>query len=52
VFQAEGRCPGLQASVDYYSIKISNLISSLSAQQEVDACYYKPHPEILWTTCC
>jgi outer membrane receptor protein involved in Fe transport len=32
--------PGLQASVDYYHIKISNLISDLSAQQEVDACYY------------
>ena len=32
--------PGLQASVDYYSIKISNLISDLTAQQEVDACYY------------
>jgi iron complex outermembrane recepter protein len=32
--------PGLQASVDYYSIKISNLISYLTAQQEVDACYY------------
>jgi len=32
--------PGLQASVDYYSIKISNLISDLTAQQEVDACYF------------
>jgi iron complex outermembrane recepter protein len=32
--------PGLQASVDYYNIKISNLISDLTAQQEVDACYY------------
>jgi outer membrane receptor protein involved in Fe transport len=31
--------PGLQASVDYYSIKIYNLISDLTAQQEVDACY-------------
>ena len=39
VFQPRA-VPGLQASVDYYSIKISNLISSLSAQQEVDACYY------------
>jgi iron complex outermembrane receptor protein len=32
--------PGLQASVDYYDIKIFNVISDLSAQQEVDACYY------------
>ena len=32
--------PGLQASVDYYDIKISKVINSLSAQQEVDACYY------------
>jgi iron complex outermembrane recepter protein len=32
--------PGLQASIDYYSIKISNLISDLTAQQEVDACYF------------
>jgi len=39
VFQPRA-VPGLQASVDYYSIKISNLISDLSAQQEVDACYY------------
>jgi iron complex outermembrane recepter protein len=31
--------PGLQASVDYYSIKIDNVISDLSAQQEVDTCY-------------
>jgi iron complex outermembrane receptor protein len=33
--------PGLQASVDYYSIKIDNVISDLSAQQEVDACYFQ-----------
>jgi iron complex outermembrane receptor protein len=33
--------PGLQASVDYYSIKIFKLISDLTAQQEVDACYYE-----------
>jgi iron complex outermembrane recepter protein len=39
VFQPSA-VPGLQASVDYYSIRISNLISDLSAQQEVDACYY------------
>ena len=39
VFQPRA-APGLQASVDYYSIKISNLISDLTAQQEVDACYY------------
>ena len=39
VFQPS-MAPGLQASVDYYSIKISDLISDLSAQQEVDACYY------------
>jgi iron complex outermembrane recepter protein len=38
VFQPR-MAPGLQASVDYYSIKIYNLISDLSAQQEVDACY-------------
>ena len=39
VFQPR-MAPGLQASVDYYSIKISNVISDLTAQQEVDACYY------------
>jgi hypothetical protein len=33
--------PGLQASVDYYSIKIYNLISDLTEQQEVDACYFQ-----------
>ncbi len=32
--------PGLQLSVDYYHIKISKVINSLTAQQEVDACYY------------
>jgi len=31
--------PGLQVSVDYYNIKISKVISDLTAQQEVDACY-------------
>jgi outer membrane receptor protein involved in Fe transport len=31
--------PGLQASVDYYNIKIFKLIGDLTAQQEVDACY-------------
>ncbi|HTB66997.1 MAG TPA: TonB-dependent receptor [Steroidobacteraceae bacterium] len=31
--------PGFQASVDYYDIEMSNLISDLSAQQEVNACY-------------
>jgi iron complex outermembrane recepter protein len=40
VFQPR-EVPGLQASVDYYSIKIYNLISDLSAQQEVDACYFQ-----------
>ncbi|MEA3180981.1 MAG: iron complex outerrane recepter protein [Gammaproteobacteria bacterium] len=39
VFQPRA-VPGLQASVDYYSIKIYNLISDLTAQQEVDACYF------------
>jgi outer membrane receptor protein involved in Fe transport len=38
VFQPR-MAPGLQASVDYYTIKIYNLISDLTAQQEVDACY-------------
>jgi len=33
--------PGLQASVDYYSIKVDNVISDLTAQQEVDACYFQ-----------
>lgn len=32
--------PGLHASVDYYDIKISGVIGSLSAQDEVNACYY------------
>jgi outer membrane receptor protein involved in Fe transport len=31
--------PGFQASVDYYDIEMSKLISDLSAQQEVNACY-------------
>ena len=31
---------GLEASVDYYHIKISKVISDLTAQQEVNACYY------------
>jgi iron complex outermembrane receptor protein len=39
VFQPSA-VPGLETSVDYYHIKISNVISDLSAQQEVDACYY------------
>jgi len=30
--------PGFSASIDYYDIKLSNLISSLSAQQQVDLC--------------
>jgi iron complex outermembrane recepter protein len=38
VFQPTA-APGLQVSVDYYNIKISKVISDLSAQQEVDACY-------------
>jgi outer membrane receptor protein involved in Fe transport len=38
VFQPTA-APGLQVSVDYYHIKISKVISDLSAQQEVDACY-------------
>jgi outer membrane receptor protein involved in Fe transport len=32
--------PGLQASIDYFDIQVDDVISSLSAQQEVDACYY------------
>ena len=39
VFQPSA-LPGLETSVDYYHIKISNVISDLTAQQEVDACYY------------
>jgi iron complex outermembrane recepter protein len=38
VFQPEF-VPGFQASVDYYDIEMSRLISDLSAQQEVNACY-------------
>jgi iron complex outermembrane recepter protein len=38
VFQPEF-VPGFQASVDYYDIEMSKLISDLSAQQEVNACY-------------
>lgn len=30
--------PGFSASVDYFDIKVDNVISSLSAQQEVDLC--------------
>jgi outer membrane receptor protein involved in Fe transport len=32
--------PGLQASIDYFDIQVEDVISSLSAQQEVDACFY------------
>ncbi len=32
--------PGFQASVDYYDIEMSNLISSLSIDQEAQACFY------------
>jgi len=32
--------PGLQASIDYFEIEVDDVISSLSAQQMVDACYY------------
>ncbi len=31
--------PGFQASVDYYDIEMSKLIGSLSAQDEVNACF-------------
>lgn len=30
--------PGFSASIDYYDIKIDDVVSSLSAQQEVDLC--------------
>ena len=30
--------PGFSASVDYYDIKLTNLISTLTSQQEVDLC--------------
>ncbi len=30
--------PGFSASIDYYDIKLSNLISTLTPQQEVDLC--------------
>jgi outer membrane receptor protein involved in Fe transport len=36
--------PGLSISVDYYRITVSNLISFLSAQAIVNACYDLPQP--------
>jgi outer membrane receptor protein involved in Fe transport len=39
VFTSPDFLPGFSASVDYYNIEISDVISSLTAQQEVNFCY-------------
>lgn len=39
VFDRPEFLPGFSASVDYYRIKIDDVISTLSGQQEVDFCY-------------
>ena len=31
--------PGFSASIDYYRIKVKNVVSTLSGQQQVDLCY-------------
>ncbi len=39
VLSRPGWAPGLNLSVDYYRIKVKGVVSSLSAQQEVNYCY-------------
>ncbi len=38
VLSEPGWAPGFSASLDYYDIQVDNVISTLSAQQEVDLC--------------
>jgi len=38
VLNQPGWAPGFSASVDYFDIKVKGVVSSLSAQQEVDLC--------------
>ena len=39
VLMSPDQLPGFRASVDYYRIEVSDVISSLSAQQEVNFCF-------------
>ena len=38
--------PGFRASVDYWDVNIKDAIQALTAQQVVDACYYKIVPSL------
>ncbi|WP_395612833.1 TonB-dependent receptor domain-containing protein [Allosphingosinicella sp.] len=41
--------PGLSITVDYYNIKVTNIIASLGAQAIVDSCYDTPQPNVFCT---